>query len=80
MSSRNVQFPLSNVLEGSRFSPTLLAISQFVGFWLAVILPLAYLPLLVGGLSDWQLPTFGVLFTLHVFALIAGHGYGRDAD
>lgn len=81
MSSRNVQFPTTDALEESRFNPTtIFALGEFVGFWLAVALPLVYLPLLVGGLSGWQATTFVVLFALNVFALIVGHGYGRDAS
>lgn len=79
MSSRNVGFPTPDTLADRRLlSGRLPALVRFVGFWLAIALPLVYLPLLLGGLSGWQAPTFGVLFALNVVALIAGHDYGRD--
>jgi hypothetical protein len=79
MSSRNAQFPSLDALQENRYGPRqLLDITRFVSFWLAVTLPLVYLPLLTGGLPDWQAPTFVVLFGLNVLALIVGHEYGRD--
>lgn len=50
---------------------------RFVGFWLAVVLPLIYLPLLVGGLSATETTLFVVLLALNVLSLFAGHGYAR---
>ena len=79
MSSRNVRLPTPDSVSGSWFDPKqLLAPVRFVGFWLAVALPLVYLPLLAGGLSGWQTTTFVGLFTLNVLSLIVGHNYGRD--
>ena len=81
MSSRNARLPTTDVFEESRLpSAKLMVPIRFVGFWLAVALPFAYLPLLVGGLSDWQVPTFLGLFALNLFALVVGHDYGRDSD
>jgi VIT1/CCC1 family predicted Fe2+/Mn2+ transporter len=80
MSSRNARLPTADVFEESRFSSAkLVALIRFVSFWLAVALPIAYLPLLVGGLASWQVPTFLGLFALNVFALVMGHDYGRDS-
>lgn len=81
MSSRNARFPTLDALEKSRCDPERLrSLGEFVAFWLAVTLPFVYLPLLAGGLSGWQAPTFLLLFALNVFALILGHDYGRDAN
>jgi len=47
-------------------------------FWLAVVLPLAYLPVLAtfeGGTADFLL--VGGLGALHVFALSLGHDHRR---
>lgn len=48
-------------------------------FWLAVLLPLAYLPVFGrfdGGLEDLLL--VGGLLALHLVALSLGHGHRRD--
>lgn len=50
---------------------------RFVGFWLAVVLPLVYLPLLVGGLAAPETTVFVVLLALNILSLFAGHGYAR---
>lgn len=50
---------------------------RFVAFWAAVALPFLYLPLLFGGLEAGQLTAFAGLLGAHLFALVAGHGYGR---
>lgn len=51
---------------------------QFAGFWSAVLLPLLYVPMLAGGLTDGQWSALAVLLAVHGAALIAGHGYGSD--
>lgn len=47
-------------------------------FWLAILLPLAYLPLLLapGTVPAGTLPAF---ILLHGLAILAGHGYGRES-
>lgn len=50
---------------------------HFVGFWLAVALPLLYLPLLVDGLEGGDLSLFLGLFVVNILALLAGHNYAR---
>lgn len=47
-------------------------------FWLAIVLPFLYLPLLLGGLDTQaeQLAFVGLL-VLNVVALVAGHEYRR---
>lgn len=50
-----------------------------VGFWLAVVAPFAYLPLLAVGLDTR--PTqyaFAALFAVNVLALYVGRGYARE--
>jgi len=51
---------------------------EFAGFWSAVLLPMAYVPMLVGGLAGEQRAVFGLLLAAHAVALVAGHGYGHD--
>ena len=47
-------------------------------FWLAVALPFAYLPMLVGGIgSETQLLTFLALLAANVLALLVGHDHQR---
>jgi hypothetical protein len=48
-----------------------------VAFWAAIALPLAYLPLLVGGLEDVEITLFVGLLALNVVAVTLGHGYGN---
>jgi hypothetical protein len=49
-----------------------------VTFWAAILLPLTYLPLLTGGLEQTEMLRFAGLLACNLFALVAGHGYGRD--
>ncbi|ELY57604.1 hypothetical protein [Natronolimnohabitans innermongolicus] len=49
------------------------------GFWGAIVLPIAYLPLLAYGLSSsFLLVVFLVLVTVHLLALYVGHAHRRD--
>lgn len=48
---------------------------EVVGFWLAIVLPFLYVPLLVSGIS---LITFAGLVVLNLVALLAGHTHKRD--
>ena len=50
---------------------------QTVAFWLAVVLPLAYLPLLADGITGGELIPFTALLAANVVALTLGHDYGR---
>ncbi|MDS0473766.1 hypothetical protein [Natrinema sp. 1APR25-10V2] len=46
------------------------------GFWLGTLLPVAYLPFLVGGIdSISQLSLFLGLVSIHALALVVGHDY-----
>jgi hypothetical protein len=49
-----------------------------VGFWGAVLLPAAYLPLLAGGLSGDRAGLFALLVGCHALALVVGHRHGDD--
>jgi uncharacterized RDD family membrane protein YckC len=48
-----------------------------VAFWVAVVLPLAYLPLLADGVGGGELVPFGVLLAANLVALAVGHDYAR---
>jgi hypothetical protein len=50
---------------------------QTVAFWFAIVLPLAYLPLLVDGIAGGELIPFTALLAANVVALTLGHEYGR---
>ncbi|WP_135824117.1 hypothetical protein [Halorussus ruber] len=51
---------------------------EFAGFWSAVLLPMAYVPMLVGGFAGEQRAVFGLLLAAHAVSLVAGHGYRND--
>ena len=49
-----------------------------LAFWLAVVLPFAYLPLLAGGIgTEADLFTFAGLVAANAVALLVGHGHHR---
>jgi hypothetical protein len=50
---------------------------QAVAFWLAVVLPLAYLPLVAGGVTASELVPFAALLAVNVVALTVGHDHRR---
>lgn len=51
---------------------------QLAGFWSAILLPFVYAPMVVGGITPGQQPTFLGLLALHAVALVAGHGYRNN--
>ena len=52
-----------------------------IAFWLAIALPVLYLPLLLLGLeASTLLIAFLVLFAGHVLALVGGKEYHRSTD
>lgn len=78
MSNSRAHPPHADAIESLRAGVSrLLTPIQVVGFWLAVALPLVYLPLLAGGLSSQEATVFVGLVVLNVASLIAGHGYAR---
>ncbi|MFA1611387.1 hypothetical protein [Halobellus rubicundus] len=50
-----------------------------VGFWIAVLLPAAYLPLLAGGLTGSEGALFAGLLAANALALVAGHGHRQPS-
>jgi hypothetical protein len=48
---------------------------QRLAFWAAVVLPLAYVPLLSSSVDDRQLLAVGALVAIHVVCLLVGHDY-----
>lgn len=52
---------------------------QATAFWAAVVLPLAYPALMIGGLDGQELFLLVATVALHVAALGLGRNHGRDA-
>jgi len=52
---------------------------RFAAFWLGVLAPLAYPPLLLGGLDSQTFLVFVGVVALNVLGLLAGRGYGDRA-
>ena len=51
---------------------------EATAFWAAILLPLAYVPVLADGLVGLQgAGSFTLLVALHLFVLAVGHRYGR---
>jgi hypothetical protein len=65
---------------GRRVLGTALHSAQFAAFCAAIVLPLAYLPLLAGGLPVGEAVVFGGLLAAHLVTLLVGHGYGDEGD
>jgi ABC-type uncharacterized transport system permease subunit len=57
---------------------TLAAPVRFVGFWSAIVLPLALFPMLLSGLASEHLLPFAALVTVNLVALVVGRDYHRD--
>lgn len=52
--------------------------AEALTFWAAILLPFAYLPLLVDGLGGSEAVLFAGLLACNAFALVAGHNHGRE--
>ena len=52
---------------------------QFLAFWIAVLAPLAYPPLLLGGLDAQTLLLLLGVVAVNVLGLLLGRGYAADA-
>lgn len=50
-----------------------------VSFWLAIALPIAYPPLLAGGLTGSDGSLFVVLLAANALALLGGHGHRQPS-
>lgn len=48
-----------------------------LSFWTAVLLPLAYLPLVANGLGPGETTVLLVLVVANAAALVLGHGHAR---
>jgi hypothetical protein len=55
---------------------------QATAFWSAVAMPFLYVPLLLGGLTGGEFPTFVALVLVNALVLVLGHGHdvGDHAD
>ena len=51
---------------------------QAVAFWLAIALPLAYLPALAAGFETTSVQVFAALLAANAVALVVGHGYNSE--
>jgi hypothetical protein len=62
----------------TRLGSTAVRPVRALAFWLAVVLPFAYLSLLVGGIgTDSELFTFAGLVAANAVALLVGHDHHR---
>ncbi|MEF8818767.1 MAG: hypothetical protein V5A31_09305 [Haloferacaceae archaeon] len=50
---------------------------QALSFWTAVLLPLAYLPLVADGLGSGETSVLLALVAVNAAALVLGHGHAR---
>ena len=48
-----------------------------LSFWTAVLLPLAYLPLVANGLGNGEMSVLASLVAVNAAALVIGHGHER---
>ena len=51
---------------------------QFLGFWVGVLAPLAYLPLLLSGLDGQTVLLLAAVFFVNVLGLVFGRDYCAD--
>lgn len=64
-----------------RVAPSLADPIRKTGFWVAIVLPVFYLPLLLVGLSSTiAVGLFVGLVAMHLFALYVGHAHRRRDD
>jgi len=62
----------------ARVGSTALKPVRALGFWLAVALPFAYLPMLAGGIgTEAEFVTFAALVAANAVALLVGHDHRR---
>ncbi len=70
MSSRLAPIPIS-----PRPLQSLTSGVQRLAFWVAVVLPLAYIPILSSPVEKSELLALTALIGVHVVCLLAGHDY-----
>lgn len=49
-----------------------------IAFWIGVALPFVYLPLMIGGITRFELVTFVGAIVANYLALLLGSGYRRS--
>lgn len=79
LNSQPESVPTENASVESPFESRALRTIQFVGFWIAVIAPLAYPPLLFTGLDTQTLFLLLGVVAVNVLGLLLGRGYADDA-
>jgi formate-dependent nitrite reductase membrane component NrfD len=58
---------------------SLLAPIRGIAFWIAIVLPFLYMPLLASGLQSGSVRTaFVALVVCNAVALLVGHSYARE--
>lgn len=62
-----------------RLAGALSGVVTFLAFWVGTLLPLTYVPLLVGGVLATRPLAFALLLAVNVTAMVVGHGYNRPA-
>lgn len=78
MSVSDLALALPLDTNSRRASAALRTAIRALGFWLAVLLPLGYLPLLVTGIESASAAlTFVALVAVNVCALVVGQPYRR---
>lgn len=79
MSVPDPALPFCADAVGPRLSNLVLAPVRAIAFWMAVVLPVVYLPLLATGLEPVGTAlTFATLVAVHVCALAVGRGHSRS--
>lgn len=66
---------LRQSIDVQSLQSTVLTPFRFVGFWSAIVLPFAYLPLMFTDLEGATLTAFVTLLFLHVVAIVIGREY-----
>lgn len=64
-------------IDAEALQSTIVSPFRFVGFWSAVVLPFAYLPLLFTDMQGATLTAFLVLLVVHVVSIVIGREYNN---
>lgn len=64
-------------VDAKTLQSTIAAPFRFVGFWSAVVLPFAYLPLLFTDLQGATLTAFLALLAVHIVSIVVGRKYNE---